>query len=520
MIAGVCLGSANAQEGLNDPMTKAMMDVYNQELAQNPQSYEIYFRRANEYYKFNQYLRALSDIDNALKFTPVNDSDMLFQCHMLKGDIYLMLGKQPEALKEFTEATRLDPTSFMALYQKANCEYETGDYAQAKIDYNRLRSNNGRSAEALTGLARIAVKEHNLGLASEYMDDAVAMMPADSDIYVRRSSVRRMLGNNTGAVDDLLMAISINNSPKAFQQLIEVSNEDYPAVITALSNAVHQAPEQGMFYYIRAVIAQAHDHFPSAIADYNKIINENMYNYAGIYGSLAECQFALCNFNDALENVNKAIGMSRDNGEYLVTLAKICLAQKRYDDAMRAIDSAIEKLPSSADAKAEKGRILFSTGSYDDASTLFGELIMDAPDVPMNYLLRGWVMTDGLKKSADALNLYRRMASIETATNSVQSLHGFALLFSGKKEEALKWAESALNNEKDSDGRKHYIVACLYAQAGETDRAFDCLESALNKGYANRYNLTENNDARMNVAPLREGSRLTTLLANYSYIFE
>ncbi len=336
-----CTGiAASAQKGLSDPMTKAMMEVYEQELTANPKAYDIYFRRANEYYKFDQYLRALSDVDNAIKYTPAEDTDMLFQCHSLRGEIYQMLGKHADALTDFTEALRLDPTSFMALYQKGNSEYELGNYADAKNSYNRLRASNGRSAEALTGLARVAVKENNLGLASQYMDDAVSMMPTDSDIYVRRSSVRRMLGNNTGAVEDLIMAISIDSNAKAFQELINVSNQDYPAVITALSNAVHQAPEQGMFYYIRGVIAQAHNHYPSAIADYRKIIDENLYNYAGIYASLGECYYALCDFEQALENVNQAIGMSSDNGEYFLALARIYRAQGRNDDAMRAIDSS------------------------------------------------------------------------------------------------------------------------------------------------------------------------------------
>lgn len=521
LLAAGCLASTFAQgQTMNDPMTKAMMEVYDQEISANPKAYDIYFRRANEYYKFNQYLRALSDIDNALKYAPAEDADFRFQCLSLRGDIYQMLGKPEEALADFTEALKFDPTSFIVLYQKANCEYELGDYAQAKLDFNRLRANNGRSAEALTGLARIAVKENNLGLASEYMDDAVAMMPADSDIYVRRSSVRRMLGNNTGAVEDLLMSISIDNSPKAFRDLIEISNEDYPAVVTALSNAIHQAPEQGMFYYIRAVIAQAHDHYSAAITDYNRIIDENMYNYAGIYASLAECQFALCDFSAALENINKAIGMTRDNGAYQITLAAICRAQKRYDDALKAANAAVEALPGSTEALVEKGKILFSMGRFDEASTLFGELIMDQPDAPMNYLLRGWVIYDGLNKSGDALSVYRRMADLGNDNTNVKSLHGFALLFSGKKDEALKWMADILRDTRDTDGSVNFIGACLYAQAGETDKAFDCVESALNKGYANRYKLTLDDDARMNIAPLREGSRLTSLMANYSYIFE
>ena len=126
------IAGAMAQSNMADPMTKAMMEVYDQEIAANPKAYEVYFRRANEYYKFNQYLRALSDIDNAIKYAPAEDGDMLFQCYSLRGDIYQMLGKTQEALADFTQALKFDPTSFMALYQKANCEYELGQYAEAK----------------------------------------------------------------------------------------------------------------------------------------------------------------------------------------------------------------------------------------------------------------------------------------------------------------------------------------------------------------------------------------------------
>ncbi|MDE6627809.1 MAG: tetratricopeptide repeat protein, partial [Muribaculaceae bacterium] len=125
-----------AQEGLNDPMTRAMMEVYDAELRANPEAYDIYFRRANEYYKFDQYLRALSDIDNAIKYAPADDAEMLFQCYSLRADTYEMLGKWEEALADYTKALDYDPTSFMALYQKANCEYELGRYADAKVSYN------------------------------------------------------------------------------------------------------------------------------------------------------------------------------------------------------------------------------------------------------------------------------------------------------------------------------------------------------------------------------------------------
>ena len=94
---------------------------------------------------------------------------------------------------------------------------------------------------------------------------------------------------------------------------------------------------------------------------------------------------------------------------------------------------------------------------------------MDYPETPMNYLLRAWVMADGQKKSGDASKIYKRMLDIASDNSRAASLHGFALLFAGKKAEALKWAEETLRDNRDTDGSVSYTIACLYAQAGHHD---------------------------------------------------
>ena len=37
------IAGAMAQSNMADPMTKAMMEVYDQEIAANPKAYEVYF---------------------------------------------------------------------------------------------------------------------------------------------------------------------------------------------------------------------------------------------------------------------------------------------------------------------------------------------------------------------------------------------------------------------------------------------------------------------------------------------
>lgn len=518
-----------AQQSIDNPMTKAMMEVYDAEIAANPKDAELYFRRANEYYKFNQYLRALADVDKTLELAPQSNRDLRFQAYMLRADIYQMVDKHQEALADFSEALNLDPASFMALYQKGNEEYELGDYAAAKASYTRLRAANPRSVEALTGLARIAVKENNLAQASEYMDGAVAMMSADSDIYIRRASVRRMQNNNTGAVEDLLMAISIDNNTRAFQELIDLANVDYPSVITGLSTSISYAPQQGMLYYIRAFIAQAHEHFASALQDYRKLIDQNMYDYAGLYNSMAQCQLALCKYQDAMANVDRAISMDGGkNPEFFVTKAKIYYAMDRMADAQQAIRTARNKGDKSNATLEFEGVVDFARGRFEEANDLYASMVIDNPDRMINYILRGWVLNDGMKQTANAQALYRRMVNMTESDSegsvsqlaAVQSYRGFALLFSGEKEKALKWGETLERDYRDTDGYLHFHTACLFAQAGEADKAFASLEKALQLGYGNLYEISAADYGRISLAPIRKDARFNQLLARYAHLFE
>lgn len=542
--ASISSMAAQGQQSIDNPMTQAMLDVYAKELEANPKDADIYFRRANEYYKFDQYLRALADVDKTLEYAPAGNRDLKFQAYMLRADIYQMLDKHREALADFSEALKLDPTSFMALYQKANEEYALGDYSAAKADYTRLRSTNPRSVEALTGLARVAVKENDLGRASEYMDGAVEMMSADSDIYIRRASVRRMQGNNTGAVEDLLMAISIDNNTRAFQELIDMANVDYPAVISAISTSISYAPQQGMLYYIRGFIAQAHDHYASALADYRKLIDQNMYEYAGLYNSMAQCQLALCRYPQAIDNIDHAISMDGGkNGEFYATKARILYAQGKNSEAMDALKQASLRGYSSTNVDELQALVDYAAGDFEKANDIYAAMIVDHPEVMRNYIYRAWVLADGLKQPANAQTLYNRVVSMtadsdngEKATSplsAVQSYRGFALLFSGDRQGALEWAKGLYSDYRDTDGYLNFVLACLYAQASVADpsisssekydltaSAIKSLERALQLGYGNLYEITKADTGRVSLAPLRNDSHFNALIARYAHLFE
>lgn len=512
--------TVGAQNRMDEPMTKALMNTYQQLLDEDPHDADVLFRRANVYYKCGDYIRALEDINNGFKYAEHSEFDHQ-QALDLRANIYMMLHRDEEALADLNGVLANDPTNYVAIYQRATALYNLGRYAEAKNDFRQLQQLNPRSQEALFGLARVAVKENNLGLANEYCDQAVALTPSNSQVYMRRAAVRSIMGNEGGAVEDYLIALSTDqeNTPRAIQELVSLSRTNYPVVISGLSSAIRQAPKNGMFYFIRAMIAQGHCNYKAAIADYDKIINEHLDSYAGINASLAECYYALGKYDTAQLNVDYAIGATHDNTFYYVLKSRIERALGNYPAALSAAEKALEKNPDYNDALIAKGLALLSSGDAAEASVCFSEAAMNNPEDAYLGVLRGWVLADYRNQAANAKRCYERVLDMDIPADNVNSFRGFALLALDRKAEGDKWMEQVLADSNDYDGEVNYYGACYYAQSGDIDKAFACMQSALEKGYANYHNWTKADDARVNVAPLRNDPRFTALLDKYSSIF-
>ena len=287
--------------------------------------------------------------------------------------------------------------------------------------------------------------------------------------------------------------------------------------MNGLSNAISQAPKVGMFYYIRAVIAEVHYNYLAAITDYEKILNENLYNYYGIYNSLAKCQFELGKYSQALDNVDTALSGST-NKEYYVTKSKI---KRATNDATIAVDfanKAIAKDPNYNEAIINKAYALIDLNQYDEATALLGEASLNDANNALLFLTRAWILENCMNKKSTAQVFYNRALDVETT--GIKSLRGFALYRLGKVADANSWMQEMLSNVSESDGYEYYIATCFYAQTGDHQKALSYMKQSLESGYASYYDWADFNIGIVNVSPIRNLPQFKELLNQYSIIFE
>ncbi|MDE6270902.1 MAG: tetratricopeptide repeat protein, partial [Muribaculaceae bacterium] len=397
LLLGTCLLASAAtnvdaqrqRHTINNPVTQAVFRVYQEQLNENPKNYDTLLRRANDYYHFQEYRKALEDVTRAIECTPASQSDHLFREYLLRASIYNQTGRRELALPDLQKACQIEPGSLKALSMKAHTELDTDHLTEAKADFQRLRRLNMRDPEAALGLARIAMQEKNLGMANDYLEEAVALDPNNPDVYLRRARVRQQMNQPQAAVDDLLLALGTKggDTQNVIDALMEFSHRDYPSTIASLSNAVAQVPDNGMYRYLRASIEKEHAHYLDAMNDYQFILDNNLDNYRGIYGSIAECQFALGRLDDALNNVDFALASISGNGPYHLLRAKILRHKGQLPQALQASADALAALPENGDALSEMALVYADQENFDESMKLFGEASMNHADEPLYYLL-------------------------------------------------------------------------------------------------------------------------------------
>ena len=514
---------SSSSANISDPqMAEAMMRAYDSLLDEDPRDPETLFRRASLFYRKNDYIRALDDLNTALKYYGPENADERMQAVRLRADVLMAMGKYDQALEDLNELLREAPSSFSLIYERGTALYELGRYAEAEADFNQMLRMNPRSQEALLALARCAVKRSNLGTANDLADRAVALTPGSSQIYLRRAGVRTLMGNKQGAVDDYIQAISIDqeSTPRALAEMVNISRTDYPVVIAGLSDAISKAPKNGMYYFIRAMIAQGHANYQAAIADYDRIINQNLDSYPGLNAGLAECYYALGKYDTALLNADYAISATEDNAYYYMLKSRILTAKNDFEGALDAAEKALAKSPEMVGALVAKAIAQIPLGQTADASVSLSEAEMTSPETPRIAILRGWVLGDYRKQETNAERAYERVLDMDIDFDNVRSLRGFALLGLGWNPQADQWMERVLETSTDYDGEVNYYGACFYSQTGMIDKAFECMEESLKKGYADYHAWTRADEANLNCAPLRSNPRFKALLDKYAAVFQ
>jgi adenylate cyclase len=211
----------------------------------------------------------------------------------------------------------------------------------------------------------------------------------------------------------------------------------------------------------------------------------------------------------------RALELDPDLAEALAAQVPALYVARRFAEAEAAVQRSLALEPDSYDVHAAAGRFFMATGRWDEA---IAHLLRVADIAENDFWSLGMATTcyEAKGDKAAATALARRCLDRVEKVIAAEPDHGNALGFGvgalvrlGERERALEWASRALLLDP-ANRNLRYNMACAMAQAGETERALELLESVF-KG-ANRRGV-EWFKVDKDLDPVRGDPRFTRMLA-------
>jgi len=393
-------------------------------------------------------------------------------------DIQVSFGKLYNIAKEnnvlFTEL------SVYALgdASKKKEQAETNNSGEAFI--NQEQSNSNNNALAYVNRGRDYYKEEKLDLAIEQYSKAIELNPKEPTAYELRSSVYIQQDKYQLALVDVNKAIELGSTNSAiyfirgvfytdnkpdlalndFSKAIELDSkyvqaylrrgdlylkqEQLDLALVDLNRVLELDPSNEKAYESRSTAYIKQEKYDLALADINKAIeldsqSSNVYQLRGLFNASKNSELALNDFS-------KAIELDPDDARAYFYRGDLYRKQSKFDLALADINRGIEIDPKKADTEVyfDRGNIYFKQQKYDLALADYNQsLTLDNSNIlPLNNI--GLVQYE-MGEIERAEQQFTKVIEINDKLAEPQLSLATALFVSGKTEEAIAIAKSALN---------------------------------------------------------------------------
>lgn len=483
------------------PMTQAMLNSYESLLAENPKDYLTLYQRAMLYYNQSQYDRAMLDLEEALKYTPQKEKELRGNEYSLLSDIYIEQKEYEKAYSAVKSALELDPSSYPLTYKLGNICLYLKKPEEAYKAFQNMQRMQSRSQEAFFGMAKADIMLGNTKEAETLMNEAEKADPTNYVTYCRLGDLYQDMKQNEKAATNYLIAYQMtDNTTRPLESLLNLFEKDPQAVMNAIDYTISLSGANLSLLVMKATLAYQKGDYQIAEDTYKQILSTENGNEASIYNLLALTQKALNQPQEALSNVEKALGMNPASKDFLNTKSQVLLMTNPAD-ALVAAEKAMAADNQDVESIMNAARAAVMTGNKEKAQQFLNMVVMYDPSNVEALLLRGYVNETLAKDEKQAKADYTRAASIDTKDFPDAMYLAIAKNKAGKTMDA---EGIILDNLKNHPGNPEalYYAAVYYAQTGNLEKAADNAKKAVEAGYSNQYNLKASKEPFNNLQPI------------------
>ncbi len=483
----------------------------NKEVKDNPNNGYAYSWIASIEYSKEEYGRALTAADKAVKLIPKKDREFRVFALGTRGNIYQKLGQKELAIQDYGQMIKEFPDELNA-YDDRGCLYgELGQYDLAEKDFRKMISLDQGNVLGYMGLGTTAIEQERYEDAVDLFDYVVKLNSDYSAGYSYRAESYFRLGKYDEATDDIIKALALDkNNDMAYLFMRETADSAFNKIVPKLKVQAQKETNIPFWPFCLGVIYQAnkeHRDYRQAIEYYKRSYSTEPISTTAY--SISQCYYHLGCYDDALEYIDMAIEQDSTAVDYFNMKTVILDNAGRSGEALATMDRFISNDPDQWGAYYQRGCVKEFSGDIDGAIEDYSTAIALKPDFAYTYLCRG--MMYRLKgDSVLANDDFRKVIQLDTIPGDNNTAQ-YAYFYLGDMEKAIEFQDSVFAQGERNDEGNYYDAACLYSIMGETEKSLGYLRKSLELGFR-RFNHIRRDSHLENI---RKTAEFETLMEEY-----
>lgn len=492
-------------EALNEGKTDEATEYFRKEIEANPKNGYAYSWLGSILGSNEEYGAALSSLNKALKLVPSADKTFVVATLNMRADVNVALADTVRALEDLALAIKTDSQNGDTYEKRGQLLYELHRYADSDADYDMLIKLDDGNTTGYMGKARNANTQHKYDEALTLLNHVVSLAKDYGQAYTFRAESRLGLKNYNEAVDDIIMALSLNDE-KAGYLLVNLDEEAYPIMEVKVKVQMKKESSNPYWPYRLAQLLESKGRYMDAIEQY--LAANKIDAHPTLLKRTSSCYESMGDYNTALEYLDKAITMAPEDDELKLMKAEQYGEAGMINECLAEFQGIIDRNPDFAGAYYRKGHFEDNSNMTDSAIEDYTMSIVLDPSYAYAYLGRGdMYVRKGQQEKAVAD--YLKVIELDTIPND-NACAMYAFLALGRKDEAISFMENVIANDTTDCG-VHYDGACFYSRLGDYDKALDNFRLCLEKGFR-RFSHIEKDD---DLDAIRERPEFKELVDKY-----
>lgn len=468
-------------EAVQNEKVDESLEYFNKDIQENPKNGYSYSWIAMLRVHQEEYGRALTAADMAIKLLPKKDAEYVIFAYSTRADVYLNLEDTVKTITDLTTAIKIKPDQSSLYEKRAQIYYEQEKYDLADADYKKMIDLKPGETMGYMGIGRNANAQKRWDDAIMQFDYVTKLASDYSSGYSFRAESYIGKGKWPEATDDIVTALSLDWDRKALYLAGELKEPAFTMLVSKLKVQSAKSPNEATWPYIIGTMYEQKKQYEKAIEYYNTANNKDV--SPTVHQRISVCQYELGNYEAALSSINQALNMDSTDLSYIARKANIFYEMGDVKSAIAEWDKVLTAQPEYGFGYYRRGWFKELAGDMEGAIEDLSMSVVLDPEYSYAYVSRGDVyQKQGKNELAEAD--FRKVIEIEDSPEKYDCIH-YAYQGLGQYDKAIATMDSIIARDSTEAG-SYYDAACLYSRMHDKENALKHLEKSLQFGY-NRF---------------------------------